>query len=301
MTAIVKPNTSVDKLKATIAVQEQPTSLDIMIRKATSELSKALPAHMSPERLVRIALTCIRQTPELAKCTPASFLGSLFTAASLGLEPVAGRCFLIPFRNRRKVGNDWVSVSEVQLVVGVRGWTELFYRHQDSISLDVQEVCANDTFEYEFGTDSFLKHRPARGDRGDVTYIYAVAKLKGGGTLFKVMTYEECLAHGRNHSKTWDDKAKKFYDSSPWSSEPLAMCKKTVILQLAKLLPLSMEVSQAIAADETSRNYKEGIDSALDMPTNAWKEVEPDEKSPLPITDKPVETEAGSFQEFTNK
>ena len=74
-----------------------------LIEKSAKELARALPNHMSPERLGRIALTCVRLNPELAKCTPQSFLGALFVSAQLGLEPVAGLAYLLPFRNNRKI------------------------------------------------------------------------------------------------------------------------------------------------------------------------------------------------------
>ena len=44
---------------------EQKTLVD-MINASTRELAKALPKHLSPERLTRIATTCIRQNPRLA-------------------------------------------------------------------------------------------------------------------------------------------------------------------------------------------------------------------------------------------
>lgn len=289
-------------IKGALAKQPEVQSIETMIQKASTELGKALPAHMSPERLVRIALTNIRINPDLSRCTPQSFMGSLFAAAQLGLEPgIAGRCYLIPFKNSRKQPNgEWKQISEVQLIVGFRGWIELFYRHDAAMSLDVQEVCEKDFFEYEHGTSPFLKHRPAKKDRGEVTDLYAVAKLRNGGTIFKVMTLEECLEHGKKHSKTWDKKTNKFYEASPWHKEQLAMCKKTVILQLAKLLPLSIETQHAIATDETSRDYREGIDSALDLPvTTEWNHASDEEaaaaqvkkpESIKPVVQTPAQT-----------
>jgi recombinational DNA repair protein RecT len=51
------------------------------------------------------------------------------------------------------------------------------------------------------------------------------------------------------------------------------MCKKTVLIQLSKLLPLSVEIQRAIQVDETSRSYRSGINDALDLPdTTDWKD-----------------------------
>lgn len=248
-----------------LAAQPKPKSLPDLIKESTKELARALPKHLTAERIARIALTCIRLTPKLAECTPESFMGSLFTAAQLGLEPVGGRAYLIPFKKNYKVGNDWKSRYDCVLVVGYKGLADLFYRHDKAVELAWGTVHEKDDFTYQYGTESFLRHTPARGDRGAVVGFYVVAKLEGGGRPFMYMSREECMAHGQRHSKTWDGKAGSFYKDSPWATNPDSMCLKTVLIQLAKLLPLSIELQQAIQADETSRNFREGIDNALEI------------------------------------
>ena len=243
-----------------------------LIESSAKELGRALPNDMKPQRLVRIALTCIRTTPDLAKCTPESFLGSLFTAAQLGLEPVAGRAYLLPFRNnRKKADGQWHSVLECQFLVGYKGLAELFYRHEKAVQLDWGVVHEHDEFEWEKGTDSRLKHRPASKDRGEATAYWVMATLQNGGKPFHVMSKAECMDHAKQHSKTYDKKNNKFYDSSPWAKNPDAMCLKTCLIQLAKLLPLSVELQRAIEADESSRDFKRGFENALDVPsTTNW-------------------------------
>lgn len=247
-----------------------PASLQTMIQKSVKELGRALPAHLTPERMVRIALTCIRLNPELSKCTPESFLGSLFVLAQLGLEPVAGRAYLLPFNNKRKVGDEWKTLKEVQAVVGYKGLIDLFYRHEAAVSIDMQAVHEKDTFDYQFGTEAYLKHKPAMTERGPVTGFYAVGKIRGGGVVFFYMTRTEAIEHGKKHSKTYDKTKGEFYSNSPWVKEADAMCMKTVLIQLAKRLPLSVELQRAIAADETSREFRSGIDDVLDIPPTDW-------------------------------
>jgi len=259
--------TQKDTSKALIAPSE-PQSLQQLIEKSAKEFKKALPVNMRPERLIRIALTCIRQTPDLAQCTPASFVGALLVAAQLGLEPVAGRAYILPFWNEK------LRSKEAQFIIGYKGLADLFYRHDKAVLLSWGQVMGGDEFDFERGTNAYLRHRPASKNDGEVLAYYVIAELQGGAKTFEVMTREECMAHGRKHSKTYDAKKGEFHPSSPWKKEPDAMCKKTVVIQLAKLLPLSFELQRAIAQDETSRDYREGIDDALDMPTKEWSEEE---------------------------
>ena len=256
-----------ESVKGQLATTSPLTSLQTLIEKSTKELGRALPAHLSPERMTRIALTCVRLNPELANCTPASFMGALFVLAQIGLEPVAGRSYLIPFSNKRKVGNEWKTVKEVQAVVGYKGLIDLFYRHDSALSIDMQVVYANDAFDYQFGTDAYLKHTPALKDRGTVTGYYAVAKIKGGGSVFYFMTKDQVTEHAKKHSKTYDRNGGTFYASSPWAKEFDGMALKTVMIQLSKRIPAAVELQRAITVDETSRDYRSGVDDALDLPT----------------------------------
>ena len=270
-------------LKQNIQAAPQAHPLKVLLDKSVNEIGKALPQGMSPERVVRIALTCISQNPELAQCTPESFIGSLLVLSQLGLEPIAGRAYLLPFNNKRKVVENgqevWKTKKECQALIGYKGLAELFYRHDSSLSIDFQVVKENDTFEYQYGTSPFLNHIPKRSDRGNTIGYYAVARLRGGASLFRFMTVEECMSHGRDHSKTYDKKTGAFYDASPWKTDPDSMCLKTVLIQLSKLLPLSVEMQKAISVDETSRDYREGVQDAMTLPVNAWEEQFPEDKS----------------------
>ena len=183
------------------------------MKKSAKELGRALPAHMNPERLTRIALTCVRLNPTLAQCTPESFMGSLFTAAQLGLEPVGGRAYLLPFKNNKKQADgSWKSVLECQLVIGYKGLADLFYRHEKAVELAWGVIHEKDDYSYEKGTNAFLKHKPALTDRGAPIAYYVMATLKSGGKPFEVMSVQDCMEHGKKHSKTYD---KKTFSSDP--------------------------------------------------------------------------------------
>lgn len=275
---------TLENTRNAIAAQSEQTSLRSLIESSSKELARALPAHMQPERLVRIALTNIRMVPELANATPESFLGALFTAAQIGIEPVAGRAYLLPFKNnRKKPDGTWHKVVEAQFILGYKGLAELFYRHGKAVELSWGAVKEGDDFDYEYGTKAYLRHKPKIGNTARPVAYWVQARLTNGGTPFKVMGHQECMDHGKAHSKTfvtkeWNDKARKMVDcephflkDSPWAKEPEAMCLKTVLIQLAKLLPLSVELQQAIDADESSRVFRAGVESALDIPsTTDW-------------------------------
>ena len=262
-------NAAVAKIKAqVISKKENVTTIESLIEENKVKLGEILPANMSKDRLVRIALTTIRLNPKLADCTPQSFLGALFQSAQLGLEPnIEGQAYIIPYNNTKIINGRKQKVTEAQFQIGYKGYIELFYRHGAASYIDMHSVYQNDIFEYSYGTENYIKHCPKFKDRGEVIAYYAIAKLRNGGSLFKVMSKEECIEHGQTHSKCyikmeWNEAAHAyvplknpyFEPNSPWAKDLNAMCKKTVIKQLAKILPKSVELQKAIAMDDTTKS-----------------------------------------------
>ena len=261
-------NAAVTQLKNKIVSRKDKViAIEDYVESKKAEISQILPTTMTIDRFLRIAYTAIRLNPKLADCTQQSFVGALFQAAQLGLEPnIEGQAYIIPYNNTKYQNGKRVIVTEAQFQIGYKGYIELFYRHGAALSIDTHAVYENDVFEYSYGTDAYIKHCPKLGDRGNVVAFYTVARLRNGGSIFKVMSAEECLEHGKTHSKCyitkqWDEELKTyikcephFDKNSPWAKDFNAMCKKTVIKQLAKLLPKSVELQKAIAMDDTTKS-----------------------------------------------
>jgi len=267
-----------------------PQDIREMIKSSIKDLGKALPAHLSAERIAQIALTEIRKIPDLALCTPDSFIGALFTLAQVGLEPIHGRAYLLPFNNKRKINGEWKTVKEVQAIIGYKGVVDLFYRHEKSLVLSWAVVKKEDVFSYELGSEAKLRHAPAMQNRGATIGFWVMAELKGGGKVFHYMSREDCLEHGKKHSKTWDRNKKMFYPNSPWSKDEEPMCLKTVFVQLSKLLPLSSQLQAAISVDESSRRHRPGVIDVMQIKdTTDWSSQE-EPQAPESVPESKAET-----------
>jgi recombination protein RecT len=220
------------------AVAGQPKDLAHLMSSPAvqAQIKAALPRHMTPERMARIATTEMRKIPKLAECNPMSFLGAVIQCSQLGLEPGGslGHVYLIPFG------------KEVQVIVGYRGMIDLARRSGQLISIDARAVYEGDTFECILGLESKLNHtpdwtNPNRADPAKLRFVYAVAKLKDGGTQFDVMSKVEVDAI-RKRSKS--------SSSGPWVTDYAAMALKTVVRRLFKYLPVSIELQHAVGIDE---------------------------------------------------
>lgn len=218
------------------AAKKEPQTIKDYIKTYEHEVARALPKVMTPERFTRMAMTAVTQTPKLQQCTPQSFIGAMLTAAQLGLEPNTplGQAYLIPYGN------------ECQFQLGYKGMIDLAHRSGEIKNIEAHVVYENDEFDFEYGLNADIKHKPTKGEKGDPVWVYAIYRLKSGGFGFEVLSWEDCMAHGKKYSKS--------YNNGPWQKSPEAMAKKTVLKQLLKYAPMA---SDFVTADESVRKLED--------------------------------------------
>lgn len=224
---------------AVAKVDERVKSVQaVLLSKGMQEqLRYALPKHITPERLARIALTQFRRIPKLLDCSRDSFLGALMECAQLGLEPgVLGQAWILPYK------------GSAQLIVGYRGMVALAWRSSQVSSIQAHEVYEGDKFIWSFGLNPTLVHEPdAEGEQDPeaITHVYAVVQTINHGTLFDVMTRKQVDAVRKRSQSP---------NNGPWATDFAEMAKKTVLKRLLKLAPLSAEMQRAMQLDEAVDN-----------------------------------------------
>lgn len=229
LAAVVNPTTTAPvakpKTKAPIIVQQ------VLSDQFKKQLAMAVPKHLNADRMARIAATEVRKNKALLNTEPTSFLGSVMQAAQLGLEPgsALGQAYLVPYGN------------QCQLIIGYKGMIDLARRSGQVLSLNAYAVREGDDFNFQLGLKPDIHHVPsleAGRIEKPITYVYAVATLKGGGYQFEVMSRAEVEAvRAKAKSK------------SIWSNYFEEMAKKTVIRRLFKYLPVSIEALAITNAD----------------------------------------------------
>ena len=239
-------------------------TLQDRVRKMYSQFEDALPKTITATRMMRIILTVIRQNPKLAACSEESFFGAVLTALQLGLEPNTplGQCYLIPYK------------GEVNFQMGYHGLIELAYRTNKYRRIDAEVVYEGDVFEYNYGLDPILRHKP-KGKQEKPLYVYAIYELTNGGKTFKVWTWDAVIQHGYTYSKAFDS------EFSPWKTSAPSMAKKTMIIQVLNYGPRSAEIAEALSADGSdslnARKVEEGTHRFIEM---EYKHIEDDRNNP---------------------
>jgi len=237
----------------------QPKNFPAMLEQYKGEIARALPKHLNPDRMARIALTAFRMTPKLADCDPRSVFAAVIQSSQLGLEiGLMGEAYLVPFGN------------QCQLIPGYTGLMKLARNSGLVIDIYAEVVRVNDKFALKLGMERNLEHEPLTAlggfpasdeERGEVTGFYAVGVLKDGSRTFVAMGRAE-VERIRDSSRGYQA-AKKYKKDSPWDTDFAAMGLKTAIRRICKYLPKSPELATALALDENAGRQNLTVDDAI--------------------------------------
>lgn len=249
-----------EKLKNQIAqqsnggVQKQPSpeqTLNALLKRMGPEIQRALPKHMDADRIARIALTAVRTTPKLLECDQMSFMAAVMQSAQLGVEPNTGlgQAYLIPYG------------KQVQFQLSYKGLIDLATRSGQYKAIYAHEVYQNDEFRFSYGLNKDLIHVPSQEPNGEPIGYYAVYHLKNGGYDFVYWTKERVDQHAQKFSqavqKGW---------TSPWKTNYDAMAKKTVLKEVLKYAPKSIELQKTVEADSTIKTeINEDMSQVIDV------------------------------------
>lgn len=193
------------------------------------QLALALPKHLTPDRMARLALTAFSTTPALQKCDPKSIAAAVMTAGQLGLEiGVNGQGFLVPYGTTCTFVPGWKGLQDLVNRTGrATSWTGAVYE--------------GDEFDYQLGDSPFVHHRP--GDEDDprkLTHVYAIGRVNGSNwPIVEVWSMAKVWKHRDQYNKV-GQRHYSFRDQEMYA-------RKVPLLQVLKYLPSSVEVSNAIA------------------------------------------------------
>jgi recombination protein RecT len=245
-------------------VKKSEEGLAGLLKSMGPEIARALPRHVTPDRMARVCLTALRVNPKLANCTPASFMASIMACAQLGLEPNSplGQAYLIPYENRRQ------GTTTCQLILGYQGMIDLAIRSGRVTSVKASIVREGDTFEVEHGLHEKLVHRPSGDDDAPMTHVYAVARIKDGDPVFTVLSKQ---AVEKRRLRGASGKG----ISTPWDTDYESMALKCAVRALWKWLPKSAEMANAQIADETREPISYAMPEIADALRGAGLEEQP--------------------------
>jgi recombination protein RecT len=215
-------------------VVKDKSGLQALVQGLGQSIADVLPKHVTPERVMKMAMVAASRSPKLYQCTKVSLAKAIMTAAELGLDcsGTLGSAYIIPYG------------AEAQIIIGYRGLIDLARRSGKIKSIQAHIVYRNDEYRVNLGTDGTILHVPKLdGERGDMVFVYAVAELIDCSKQSEIMTRDQVEAI-RKRSRA--------ASSGPWVTDYDEMARKTVVRRLCKYLPLSAEMEIALEAEQES-------------------------------------------------
>lgn len=231
-TAVAKPED---------AKGEAVESLKKFLEKHREAIVSAAANRINPDRVLKVALLAATKSPHLShpKTDRMSLLRSIVSAASLGLEAgsALGEAYLVPYWNKN------TGKYDVELIIGYRGLVALARRSGTIAGVDARPVFEGEEFEVYYGTDPKIVHRPRfdiERTKEKLIAAYTVWHLTDETVQFDVMSLAEIEAiRARSKAK----------DNGPWKTDYIEMAKKTVTRRSVKMVPMSIEMAEAIDDD----------------------------------------------------
>ncbi len=220
--------------------------------------SSVLPSHIEPKKFMRTVVGAVQNNPDILKCDRNSIFTACQKAAQDGLLLDGREAALAKFKT--KINGQYVQAAQYMPMVA--GLLKKLRNSGQLLTITAQAVHANDAFKYNPAVDEVPNHNPDWfGERGKFIGVYAVAKLKGGGTVVELMNMEQI-----NKVKS----ASKSSGTGPWSGWFEEMAKKSVLRRIAKYLPSSADIDQIMDHDNETYTVSDDTETAevVDMTPN---------------------------------
>lgn len=251
-------------------VISKPNEMMRYLEKAKGQMALCLPKHITPDRMLRLTLTCFSTNPALRRCTAQSIMASMVTGSQLGLEiGVRGQAFLVPYKNQCTLVPGWQGLVGLLNNTGrATAWTGAVFE--------------GDTWEFELGSQPRCRHMPGKqyGMPDHLIWVYACGKVNGSEQpVIEAWPIERVLGHRDKFNKV---------GNKHYSYDNIEMyARKVVLLQVLKYMPCSTELTNAIdianrvESGASSVIIDNGIVVEQQPETPSAAQSEPDDNVPM--------------------
>jgi recombination protein RecT len=220
---------------------------------------------ISVEQFYITCVNAVKKNPKLLNCDPKSLFGAILLSAECGLRPNTEEqhAFIIPYK------------GEAKFQVGYKGLIEMMYRNPRVKKIYAEAVFEKDEFDYWYGLNPDLKHKPYRGiDKGNLMCTYAICKLDDGETIFTVVEKNE-LDKIRSFSQSANSDTSKFSPYNNGTDVHHFMEIKSAIKKLSKMIPKAGVIEISKAVDYDSR-FEGGATVRVEIPSDSEEIVQPE-------------------------
>lgn len=197
------------------------------------------------------ALVSNNATLQVCKPDTLMFACLKATALDLPLDQNLGFAYVLPYKDNKK------NETLAQFQMGYKGFVQLALRTGQFKTLNATEVREGELVSEDFVTGELTFKKAANREALPVIGYVAYFKLLNGFEKYLYMTAAEMKAHALRFSQTFKRGYGLWADNGMFDS----MAKKTVLkLLLSKYAPLSVEMRDAIKADQAVISGNDSVD-----------------------------------------
>lgn len=237
--------------------REIPPERALVVIEATldehmDEVANLLPSTVNLDRFRELTLQEIARDPKLMRCSPMSLVRAVTSMAKVGLEPVLGEAYLVPFWNTKE------SAYNATLIIGYPGLQTLAYRSGLVTLIEGDVVYESDEWDYVRGfPDGHLRHVPVYAeDRGKALGAWSMIWLRDAPRPLMDFLPEARIEQARKVSRSGTgDGGQAIGIWHTWRDE---MRAKTALRHGLKLAPKSV-----VEVVRTALDVEDAVDSIL--------------------------------------
>lgn len=243
-------------MEETIEKKEQLTPKKFFEQENINKRFREILGAKAPAFIANI-LQIINGATDLSKADPMTVYNAAMLAATLDLSivPSLGFAYIIPYKKKQRIGNEWREIVQAQFQIGWKGFVQLAQRSGAYKTISAAPIYEGQLIEenpltgYRF--DFSVKVDTNKKPIGYAAYF----ELLNGFQKVLYMTTEQTKQHAEKYSKSYKN------NSGVWVDDFDSMAVKTVIkLLIGKFGPMSTEMQRAVIADQGIIKNEDGSD-----------------------------------------
>ena len=275
-----------------VAKQQNGSVVDLSLKEmfSTPEIRKTISDTLGASRVqtfIGSALS-IAQDPKIREIEPNSVFNCLLKSATYNfpIDPALGYAHVVPYKNK-----EGIKIGQFQ--IGVKGIIELALRTGQYRRLNVKDVREGEVVGLDFFGETEIKWILKDRDKLPVIGYMAAYELTNGMTKRVYWSVDKIKEHANKYSKAHQNAIKtKDFGDDLWTNSFDAMAQKTVLKDLLKYAPKSIELQNALIFDQAVIERKDGVEKPI--------YIDNDENTEIYDTDDVFDIPKEETQQATN-
>lgn len=255
-----------------IDVEKLSVSAYLNSKIGSALVSNAISDKNKAARFVTSLITLVSMNPGLKSCDKSTLVSAALNAETLGLalNNQMGFSYVIPYEDKKN------KRTVAQFQIGWRGIIQLMIRSGQIKKIHVTEVREGELVKFnpiinEFEFNYIIDEE--KRIKSPVIGYYCFFETTNGYVQELYWTKEKMEYHAKTYSPGFVNDLNKGTKYTFWSKDFDGMAKKTMLKQISKFAPMSVELVKAIESDQAvinedgTYNYVDGNDNeeAIDV------------------------------------